>query len=262
MKIKLVAGNFFKAENGESNRNLIVINQQAVKKFQFNSDLDAINQEVILQRDSSQKTIIGVVQDYNHQDLYDAIKPMALIYSEENFKIVQVEYAGEYKDAVKIIEKAWMAVNPELKLDYKKVDSEINQVYEIFFGDLVKILTFISILAILISCMGLLGMATYATETRMKEISIRKILGSSGVALVLLLSKGFVKTLTFAIALGIPVAYFINNLWLNQFAYHTSLDTGAIGVGVFILISFGVLTVGSQTIRATLIKPINNLKGE
>ena len=131
-----------------------------------------------------------------------------------------------------------------------------------FFGDLVKILSFISILAILISCMGLLGMATYTTETRMKEISIRKILGSSDVALVLLLSRGFLKMLAIAIALGVPAAYFVNSLWLNRIAYHTTLDIGAISTGVLILILFVTLTIGSQTIRATLVKPVNNLKGE
>lgn len=262
MKIKLVAGNFFKAENGESNRNFIVINQQAVKKFQFNSELDAINQEVVLQHDSSRRTIIGVVKDYNHQDLYDAIKPMVLIYAGENFSLVQVAYSGTYENAVESIEKAWETVNPGIKIDLKEVDSEINQAYEIFFGDLVKILSFISILAIVISCMGLLGMATYATETRMKEISIRKVLGSSSVALVLLLSRGFLKMIAVAIALGVPAAYFINGLWLDQIAYHTSLDIKAIGTGVLTLILFCALTIGSQTIRATLIKPINNLKGE
>lgn len=262
MKITLVAGNFFKAEHGESNRNFIVINEQAVKKLHFNSALDAINQEVILQRDSSRRTIVGVVRDYNHQDLYDAIKPMALLCTGENFNLVQVAYAGTYENAVKSIEKAWGTVNPGLKIDYNEVDSEINQVYELFFGDLVKILSFISILAILISCMGLLGMATYTTETRMKEISIRKILGSGSVALVLLLSRGFLKMLVIAIALGVPAAYFVNGLWLDQIAYHTSLDIGAISTGVLILILVGTLTIGSQTIRATFVKPVNNLKVE
>lgn len=261
MKIRLVAGNFFKAENGESNKSFIVINQQAAKEFRFNSELDAINQEVIL-HDSSRRTIIGVVRDYNHQDLYDAIKPMVLIYARENFGLVQVAYAGTYEDAIQSIEKAWGAVNPGLKIDYAEMDSEINQVYEIFFGDLVKILSFISILAILISCMGLLGMATYATETRMKEISIRKILGSGSAALVLLLSRGFLKMLGISIALGVPAAYFANSLWLDRVAYHTSLDMEAISTGVFILILFGALTIGSQTIRAMLVKPVDNLKAE
>ena len=262
MNVKLLAGSFFNEANGGSNKNFLIINQQAVKKLQFKSDLDAINQEVIFQPDSSRKIIIGVVKDYNHQDLFQAIGPVALMYDPAEFNLVQVAYAGTYENAVKTIEKAWSAVNPGLKIDYKEVESEINQFYEIFFGDIVKVLGFIAILAILISCLGLLGMATYTTETRIKEISIRKILGSSGSALVLLLSKGFLTMLVLAVALGVPAAYFINNIWLNLIAYHTSLDLSAISIGVCILILFGLLTIGSQTIRATFVKPVENLKGE
>ena len=105
-------------------------------------------------------------------------------------------------------------------------------------------------------------MATYTTETRIKEISIRKVLGSSGMELILLLSKGFLKMLGVAIALGVPAAYFINGFWLELIAYHTSLDLMSIGIGVLILISVGVLTIGSQTIRATFVNPVKNLKSE
>jgi putative ABC transport system permease protein len=128
------------------------------------------------------------------------------------------------------------------------------------FGDLAKILGVIASLAIMISCLGLLGMATYTTETRMKEISIRKILGSSGIQLVLLLSKGFVAILGIAIAIGVPASYLINNLWLELIAYHTTLNFTMIIAGVSILILFGILTIGSQTIRATYVNPVDNLK--
>src|SRR5918993_1366909 len=262
MDVEILAGSFFVDKNGESNKNFIVINQQAVEKFHFDSDLDALNQEVIVQHDSSRRTIIGVVKDYNHNDLFQGIKPMALMYDPEQFNLLQVAYAGTYDNAVKTIEKAWATVNPGLRIDYKEVESEINQYYEIFFGDLVRVLGFISILAIVISCLGLLGMATYTTETRIKEISIRKVLGSSNGALIMLLSKGFLTMLALAIVLGVPAAYFANNIWLNMIAYHTSLDLTAISIGVFILILFGVLTIGSQTVRATFVKPVENLKSE
>jgi putative ABC transport system permease protein len=108
----------------------------------------------------------------------------------------------------------------------------------------------------------MLGMATYATESRIKEISLRKILGSSDAALVMLLSRGFLTMLGLAIAIGVPAAYFINGLWLNLIAYHTSLDLLSISIGVVILTLFGVITVGSQTLRATMVKPVDNLKSE
>jgi putative ABC transport system permease protein len=103
-------------------------------------------------------------------------------------------------------------------------------------------------------------MATYTTETRIKEISIRKVLGSSCAALVMLLSKGFITILAIAILIGVPMAYVVNNWWLQLIAYHTHIDLWVILIGVAALVLFGVVTIGSQTFRATFVKPVENLK--
>jgi putative ABC transport system permease protein len=190
------------------------------------------------------------------------MKPLALIYNPEEYNLLQVKYTGTYEEAGKSIETAWAKINPTLKVDYKDFDAEVHRLYDILFGDLVSILGVISFLAITISCLGLLGMATYATETRMKEISIRKVLGSSNASLIYLLSKGFVSLLLIAILLAVPSAYFLNNLWLEQLAYHVSVDVTTIVLGVVILIIFGVVTIGSQAWRATFVNPVENLKSE
>lgn len=262
MDIKLLAGKFYESGNGESNKNFIVINQAGVEKMQFGSPLDAVGEELIFEHDSTQRTILGVISNYNHRDLTQKIGPMALMYDQAQINLLQVRYAGTYDAASKTIEKAWAVVNPGMKIDYKEVESEINLFYDIVFGDIVKVLGFISFLAILISCLGLLGMATYTTETRIKEISIRKVLGSSSGALVLLLSKGFLSMLGLAVLIGAPLAYFVNNLWLELIAYHTSVDLIVVLIGVAVLVLFGVVTIGSQTIRATFVKPVDNLKSE
>jgi putative ABC transport system permease protein len=105
-------------------------------------------------------------------------------------------------------------------------------------------------------------MATYTTETRIKEISIRKVLGSSDKALVFLLSKGFFAILLISIVIAVPAAYYINNLWLEQLAYHVSVDFTTIALGVVSLIVFGTITIGSQTWRAAYVNPVDNLKSE
>jgi putative ABC transport system permease protein len=142
------------------------------------------------------------------------------------------------------------------------VEEEIKFMYNTVFGDLVNILGVVAGLAIMISCLGLLGMATYTIETRMKEISIRKVLGSTDRALVLLLSKGFLKLLLIAVLIGVPLAWFINNLWLELMAYHTSMNGSVIASGVLILFVLGVITIGSQTLRAAFTNPVDNLKSE
>ena len=262
MELNLVAGKFFSADQETSNKNYIVINEEAVKELLYESPRDAIGEEIIEEHDSSRMTIIGVVENYNHRDLTRTISPMALLYEPSQFALLQVRYSGNYEDAARSVEKAWATVNPGLKIDYKEVASEIKQFYEIVFGDMQRVLGFVAFLAIMISCLGLLGMATYTTETRTKEISIRKVLGSSSSALVLLLSKSFLVVLALAIAIGVPATYFINNLWLQLVAYHTTVSLPVIMQGILVLLIFGLLTVGSQTIKATFVNPVDNLKSE
>ena len=262
MELKLVTGKFFMAEQETSNSDNIVINEEALKKLQFESAEEAVGTEIISQSDSTRKTIIGVVVNYNHRSLFQTMSPLALMYNPSQFNLLQVSYSGSYENAVESIERAWGTVNPGLKIDYNEVKSEINRFYEIVFGDIVKILGVVSFLAILISCLGLLGMATYMTETRMKEIAIRKVLGSDSTSLVLLLSKGFLGVLVLAIAIGVPAAYLLNNIWLELIAYHTTFSLIVFTQGVLILLLFGILTILSQTIRATFASPVNSLKNE
>jgi len=260
--VELVAGNFYLPESGKLNEAYLVISEKAVEAFQFESAADAIGQEVINQGDSTHSRIIGVIKNYNHQILIEKMAPLALIYNPSDFQLVQVKYTGDFKDAAASIEQAWSLINPNLKLDYKDFYDEIHKIYDIFFGDLVRILGVISFLAILISCLGLLGMATYTTETRIKEVSIRKVLGSSNGSLVYLLSKGFFIVVLMAILIAVPAAYFVNTLWLEKIAYHVTVDFYVIGLGIALLLLFATITIGSQTWRAVFVNPVDNLKSE
>lgn len=259
---RLLPVGFFNANAGEANKKFIVISEKAVETFHFKNAEEALGQELILKKDSSRIQIIGVVRNYNHQLLMEKMAPMALVYDPTQFNLLQVEYKGSFEEVGKTIESAWAKVNPNLKVDYKDFYAEMHKIYDIFFGDLVNILGVISFLAILISCLGLLGMATYTTETRIKEISIRKVLGSTNGSLVYLLSKGFFSVLLNAILLAVPAAYFLNNLWLELLAYHVSVDLITVLLGVVVLIVFGTITIGSQTWRAVFVKPVDNLKAE
>jgi len=260
--LELIEGRYFTKESGESNSNFLVISESAVEALHYSSPKEAIGEQVFSQRDSSAKQIIGVIKDYNHQVLMAEMTPLAHMYSPKEYGILQVEYTGEYQSAVGAIETAWAKVNPSLKVDHKIFEDEIRGFYKLVFGDLVSIVGIISIIAIIISCLGLLGMATYTTETRIKEMSIRKVLGASNSILIYLLSKGFLKIIGVSILIAVPAAYFVNNLWLELMAYHTSVDAGVILLGVLVLLIFALLTIGSQTLRATFINPVDNLKNE
>jgi putative ABC transport system permease protein len=262
LHIPMVAGKFFDVEAGESNKNLIVINEAAATAFHFETPIDALGAELSFVQDSTVMTVVGIVKDYNHESLMDRIKPMALLYRPERWQVLQVRYSGTYDDAMTTVGEVWSKVNPGLKLDAKDMRGEVMILYNTIFGDAVQILGFIAFLAIVISCLGLLGMATYATETRLKEVSVRKILGSSNSALVYLLSKGFLVIILIAIAIGVPMAYFLNMAWLELLPYHVVIGLPAISFGVGMLLLFAVVTIGSQTYRATFVNPVDNLKSE
>ncbi|HNC14189.1 MAG TPA: FtsX-like permease family protein, partial [Cyclobacteriaceae bacterium] len=124
------------------------------------------------------------------------------------------------------------------------------------------ILGFIAFLAIAISCLGLLGMATYTTERRTKEIGIRKVLGAADFTIARLLSKEFMMMLLLAIFIGVPLSYFINNMWLQKLTTRVEFGITTALAGVFILLALGVITIASQTIRASKANPVNSLKSE
>jgi putative ABC transport system permease protein len=138
----------------------------------------------------------------------------------------------------------------------------MGKLFDIVFGTLIRLLGFIAFIAITISCLGLLGMATYSLESRKKEIAMRKILGSSNSALVFTLSKGYIVILVIALAVAVPASYFLNTFWLESLAYHVTVDFMTIGLGVFILAFFALFTIGSQTVQAIFINPVENLKSE
>ena len=262
MGLKLVAGEFFQENAGTSNANFIVLNEEAVKAYELGSPAEAIGQHLIIRSDSSEKRIIGVVKNYYHELFTDKLSPMGLMYLPEEYSLLQISYSGDLQNATSTVGKVWTGINPGLKADVKEFKAEMGVLYEIVFGTMVKVLGFIATLAIIISCLGLLGMATYTIQTRKKEIAVRKILGSSNKSLVLILSKGYLKIIIIAIALAIPAAYFINTLWLENLVLHVTVDVLTISLGVLILGVLGIITIGSQTLQAVYLNPVENLKDE
>lgn len=262
MGLNLVAGQFFSTANGTAKPDFLVINESAVEAYGFKSPTEAVGQMLIDGKDSTQRQIIGVVKNY-HFDLFSQhLDPLCLMSVPEKFSLFQVEYSGDFKQASTTVQQVWSQINPGLKLEVKDFRKELGVLYDIILGTLVKVLGFISFLAIVISCLGLLGMATYTIETRKKEIALRKVLGSSDQALVYTLSKGYLSILVTALLIAIPISYFMNTFWLQHLVYHVTVDGWTISMGVFILALFGLFTIGSQMLRATRINPVENLKND
>jgi putative ABC transport system permease protein len=162
---------------------------------------------------------------------------------------------------VAFLENQWKKINPSTKFEYEFLDQQLLGMQSVL-NDLAKILGFLAFLAVLVSCLGLLGMATFTAETRTKEIGVRKVLGASVPQIAILLSKSFITLLAIAIVIATPIAYFVNNLWLKFFAYRVSFGAGILGVGILTMLIISLLTVFSQTWRAARSNPVDSLRSE
>lgn len=259
MGLEIVAGSSFTKDIKEKK---LVINEEASSNFGYAHPLDAIGKIVVLE-DSINYEVIGVMKNYNHETLVSTIKPMALIYGSEDLGILQVRVnSSNYEQAIGSINTAWQAVNPDLKIEYKLMSDEIAFFADLMFGDLTKIISFISFLAIIIACLGLMGMVVFSTQSRLKEVSIRKVLGASNQALVYILSKGFARLLVIAVVISAPLTWFINNLWMDFIAFRVDIGVGVIFFGVAIVAILGLLVVGSQTWQAANTNPSKILRDE
>ena len=264
MKLTLLAGRNFDEKDTElKKRSEIILNEKALEAFGFGNALEAIGEQLILEEGEMNVNVIGVVKDYNYEALVSKIEPMMLHYLPENYGILQAKLSSDDRAAgVLAIEASWKAVNPTLEIDYKFMDDEIDGFADMLFGDLVQIITFISMLALVMACLGLLGMAVFSTESRLKEISIRKVLGASDQSVLMLLSKGFLKLLVIAILIMVPLAYLANDAWLQFIAYRVDLGVGIVALGIVIVSIVGVITIGSQTFVASRTNPINALRND
>ncbi|MCZ8355573.1 MAG: ABC transporter permease [Cyclobacteriaceae bacterium] len=261
MDLKLLTGRFFNAEDAGKN-NSIIINEEAIKQYHLVDQHEAIGKSLIRQEDSTALTVIGVVKNYHHEMMAEKLNAMGLVYDTSRFAIVQAKHVGNFTQAKEKASATWKNIFPGTVVEVKSFKEQLGQMYEIIFGTMFKVLGFLAFFAVLISCLGLLGMATYTIETRRKEIAIRKVLGSSSASLIYTLSKGYLIIIAVALLIAVPVAYFMNTLWLENLAVHVTVDIFTISLGIVLLTSFAILTIGSQTLQALRLNPVDNLKSE
>ncbi|MDN5200985.1 ABC transporter permease [Fulvivirgaceae bacterium BMA10] len=208
------------------------------------------------------KEIIGVVKDFHFDSFHESVKPMMINFMPNVLSqfMVKIE-ADRGKETLKSLEKLYLNSNPGFLFDYKFLDNDFQELYA--SEQRVSILSnYFAGVAILISCLGLFGLAAFTAERRIKEIGIRKILGAGMFGIVRMLSADFTKMVMVAIIIASPVSYLLAKEWLNSFAYRIDLEWWFfVGSGVITLL-IAWLAVGWQTIKAAQQNPVNNLRYE
>lgn len=260
--ITLDAGRNFRKED-PSDANGVVLNETAVKQFEIRDPIG----KTIDYPSKGKYTIIGVMKDFNFFDLHAPVMPFGLFHrSSKSYAIpasyVLVRLTGQdLASNIASLEAAWKECTDKTPFEFSFLDQDLAQQYS-SERTLADIFLVFSVLAILIGALGLLGLASFVTERRTKEIGVRRILGASAAQIVLLLSKEFSKWVLLANVVAWPLAYYVMDRWLENFAYRTN-----IGIGLFLLsgvtaLAVALLTVSAHAIKAATANPVEALRYE
>jgi len=264
LNLEIVAGQNFPSYNSSKTENSIIINQTAVKRLGFENIRDAVGSTVELKGLESNVRIVGVVKDFRFRMPWidEDIGPLIFQNGPDHFGYVNLKVSSDdLKGLVNELEKKWAEIDPVHSFEFSYFDEQMANSYQLL-SDVISIVGFFAFLSISIACLGLLGIATYTVERKVKEIGIRKVMGAGEYHIAFQLSKGFIKMLVISIMIASPLVYFINNMWLQNFSNKISYGFGTIFLGAIIMLMLGLLTVASQTLHASKSNPVDTLRME
>jgi ABC-type antimicrobial peptide transport system permease subunit len=257
--MQMAAGRFFSKDFG-GDGNGYVVNETALKVMKLNLS-DAIGKVISISLEDKEMPIIGVVKDFNFKPVQQAIEPLVMKSNFAGGYVVMRTTPANIKKVIRALQSGFQNVYDDYPFSYGFVNEDISKLYatEQRMGRLFNIF---SVLSIVISCLGLFGLATFATQRRVKEIGVRKVLGASEAGIVALLSKDFMQLVFISLIIAFPIAWWAMNKWLEGFAYRINIGwwVFAFAGGTAILIAF--ITVSFQSIKAAIANPVKSLRTE
>lgn len=257
LDVKLLAGGHF--EPGPQKQ--VILNETALRQFGFDRPVDAVGQMIYL-GDSTQLVVAGVVKDFHFRPLNYQIGPVAFRYDPQSISILTARVSNSDKATIAQLEAIWKKLDTR-PFEWMTVEGEIDKAYEdAGFLDVLSIVGYITIVAITLACLGILGMAMYMAQTRTKEIGVRKVMGASIPDILFLLSRSFLILIGISVIIGVPISYLLGGLFLDIYAYKIAITPWMLLSGVIFLIVLAMITISSQTIRAATTNPVKSLRYE
>ncbi len=255
LKMKLLQGSNFTGSKADSAH--FILNETAVKETGIQ---DPVGKSFTLWR--TKGTIIGVVKDFNYASLKQKVEPAIFYYRPGRNSRMYIKTTGA--DAAKAIAAAnrvWKQYNPDFPFDYSFLDEDFGKMYEAEQRT-ASLFNVFAIIAIAISCLGLFGLATYTAQVKTKEIGIRKVLGASILNITHLLAREFIVLVLIAFIIATPVAWWMMNKWLQDFAYRVSISWWIIALAGFAALAVALITISFQAIKAAAANPVKSLRTE
>ena len=256
--LQLIQGRDMDLTKFPSDSAAVLLNETAAKILGFK---DPIGQT--LRDNGLQYHIVGVVKDFVIRSPYDRPSPLIIEGAQSYFNVIHMKLSPDKPaaDVMPAVEAIFRRYNPEYPFEYHFVDED----YALKFEDTRRVAKLTGIFAgltIFISCLGLFGLAAYMAENRVKEIGVRKVLGASVMSIAALLSGEFMALVIISIVIAVPVAWYVMNLWLNDFEYRVGIQWWIFAVSGFLAIVVSLATVSYQAIRAALLNPVKSLRSE
>ncbi len=253
----LVAGRSFD-DNNKSDPFNYILNETAVKAMGM-SISSAVGKLITMNGNKGE--IIGVVKDFNFKPVQQLIEPLILRYTNRGgFVVVRTTPANMQRNIANL-KAVFQKIYPDYPLTYGFVDQDLSRLYmsEQRMGELFNIF---SVVSIIVSCLGLFGLATFAAQRRIKEIGVRRVLGASAAGIVALLAKDFVKLVAAASFVAFPLAWWVMNKWLDNYVYRIHISWWMFAAAGILALVIAFITVSSQAIKAALMNPVKSLKAE
>jgi putative ABC transport system permease protein len=258
--MQLVKGRSFSPKHSSDTTNVFIVNEAAAEKFGWG--LEAIGKKIGFSRDSNRGPIVGIIKDFHYRSLKEKINPMVFELKHEPARFLSLKInTGNLKNTISFVEDKWHEFEKERSFDYFFAGEHFNSLYK-SEEKVSMLINLFAGFAIFIASIGLLGLAAFTIEQRTKEIGIRKVLGASVTGLIGLLSNDFLKWVILANIVAWPVAYFIMDSWLMNFAYRININVAIFMMAAVISLILAFITVSFQAIKAAAANPIESLRYE
>ncbi|HRN71561.1 MAG TPA: ABC transporter permease [Ginsengibacter sp.] len=259
--LKIIAGRDLSSQFPTDSTEAVLINKTAAAKFGWTPD-QAIGKWIQnTARDLARRYVVGVVADFNFQSLKENINALVISPAMDRRVVLVKLRAGEIQSGLGIVKKEYAEAAPGYPLEYKFLDNQFDEMYK---KDIRQqtILSVFAILAIIVACLGLFGLASFSATKRFKEIGVRKVLGSSVQGIVLLLTKDLLKPVIIATCIAMPAGYWAMNKWLQNFAYKISVNGWVFVSAALITFLIALLTVSLKAVQAARANPVKSLRTE
>jgi putative ABC transport system permease protein len=265
MEIKLLAGRNFTDNRASESQGKVIINKMTAAKFGFSPD-KMVGQMIHYdwQGKNYSCEVVGVMDDFNQTSLKDPIVPTLFRMPESTGQyryLVTTVDPRRSEDILASLEKTWKTLVTDTPFEYHFLEENILKQYD-SDRKMATIITIFTVIAMIISSLGLYGLSTFMAERRFKEIGVRKVLGASVSQITTMMSREFIKLVCVAFLLSVPIAWYAVNQWLEGFAYKVPVDVTVFAYAGLIAIAIALVTVSFQSVRAASTNPVNSLRSE